>query len=93
MAVLRTWIVLSAFDLPSDPAHVCLVLFSMGAVGLLPIGIGTGPTATVAALGTTNLAVATAAGMVVECCNGPGRPDLRRNLLGLAGSGLRADPA
>jgi hypothetical protein len=64
MAIVRTWIVLSAFDLPSNPAHVCLVLFSMGAVGLLPIGIGTGPTATIAALGTSS--VATAAGMVVS---------------------------
>jgi hypothetical protein len=66
MAVLRTWIVLFAFGLPADPAHVCLVLFTMGAVGLLPLGIGTGPAATVAALGTTNLVAATAAGMVVS---------------------------
>jgi hypothetical protein len=66
MAFLRTWIVLVGFGLPSDPAHVCLVLFTMGAVGLLPLGIGTGPAATVAALGTTNLVAATAAGMVVS---------------------------
>ncbi|HKZ13533.1 MAG TPA: lysylphosphatidylglycerol synthase domain-containing protein [Solirubrobacterales bacterium] len=66
MAFVRTWIVLAGFDLPADPAHVCLVLFTMGAVGLLPLGIGTGPAATVAALGTTNLAGATAAGMVVS---------------------------
>ena len=66
MALLRTWIVLAGFGLPSDPATVCLVLFSMGTIGLLPIGVGTGPTATVAALGTTNLAAATAAGMVVS---------------------------
>src|SRR5262249_5331192 len=66
LALLRTWIVLTAFDLPADPAHVCLVLFTMGTVGLLPIGVGTGPAATVAALGTTNLAAATAAGMVVS---------------------------
>jgi hypothetical protein len=66
MAFVRTWIVLAGFDLPADPAHVCLVLFTMGAVGLLPLGIGTGPAATVAALGTTDLATATAAGMVVS---------------------------
>ncbi|HEY6772106.1 MAG TPA: hypothetical protein VI035_06610 [Solirubrobacterales bacterium] len=66
MALLRTWIVLMGFGLPSDPADVCLVLFSMGVVGLLPIGVGTGPTATVAALGATDLAAATAAGMVVS---------------------------
>jgi uncharacterized membrane protein YbhN (UPF0104 family) len=66
MAILRTWIVLLGFGLPSDPATVCLVLFTMGTVGLLPIGVGTGPAATVAALGTSNLAAATAAGMVVS---------------------------
>lgn len=66
MALVRTWIVLAGFGLPADPAHVCLVLFTMGAVGLLPIGLGTGPAATVAALGTTNLAAATGAGMVVS---------------------------
>lgn len=65
-ALLRTWIVLAAFGLPADPAHMCLVLFTMGTVGLLPIGVGTGPTATVVALGTTDLAAATAAGMVVS---------------------------
>jgi hypothetical protein len=43
---VRTWIVLLGFGLPADPAHVCLVLFTMGALGLLPIGIGTGPAAT-----------------------------------------------
>jgi hypothetical protein len=66
MAFLRTWIAIAAFGLPSDPAHVCLVLFTMGAVGLLPLGLGTGPAATVAALGSTSLATAAAAGMVVS---------------------------
>jgi hypothetical protein len=66
MAMVRTWIVLVGFGLPSEPADVALVLFSMGAIGLLPIGVGTGPTATVAALSTANLATATAAGMVVS---------------------------
>jgi hypothetical protein len=66
MAFLRTLIVMAGFDLPTDPAHVCLVLFTMGAVGLLPLGIGTGPASMVAALGTTNLVTATAAGTVVS---------------------------
>lgn len=66
MAMVRTWIVLVGFGLPSAPADVALVLFSMGAIGLLPIGVGTGPTATVPALGTTNLSAAAAAGMVVS---------------------------
>jgi hypothetical protein len=66
MAFLRTLIVMVGFGLPTDPAHVCLVLFTMGAVGLLPLGVGTGPAAMVAALGSTNLVTATAAGMVVS---------------------------
>lgn len=67
MAFLRTLIVMVGFDLPTDPAHVCLVLFTMGAVGLLPLGIGTGPASMVTALGsTTSLVTATAAGMVVS---------------------------
>src|SRR5262249_61825558 len=41
MALVRTWIVLAGFGLPADPAHVCLVLCTMGAIGLLPIGVGT----------------------------------------------------
>ena len=66
MAFLRTVIVMGGFGLPTDPAHVCLVLFTMGAAGLLPLGVGTGPAAMVAALGATSLIAATAAGMVVS---------------------------
>jgi hypothetical protein len=66
MAFLRTLIVMYGFGLPTDPAHVCLVLFTMGAVGLLPLGVGTGPAAMVTALGATSLVTATAAGMVVS---------------------------
>jgi hypothetical protein len=67
MAFLRTLIVMAGFALPTDPAHVCLVLFTMGAVGLLPLGVGTGPASMVAALGgTTTIVTATAAGMVVS---------------------------
>lgn len=67
MAFLRTLVVMVGFGLPTDPAHVCLVLFTMGAVGLLPLGVGTGPASMVAALGgTTSIVTATAAGMVVS---------------------------
>ena len=66
MAFLRTLIVMGGFGLPTDPAHVCLVLFTMGALGLLPLGVGTGPAAMVTALGATSLVTATAAGMVVS---------------------------
>ena len=76
----------SAFGLPSGPADVALVLFSMGAIGLLPIGVGTGPTATIAALGATNLAAATAAGMVVERRDCAGGRALRGGVLDVVGS-------
>jgi hypothetical protein len=66
MAFVRTLIVMYGFGLPTDPAHVCLVLVTMGAVGLLPLGVGTGPAAMVTALGATSLVTATAAGMVVS---------------------------
>jgi hypothetical protein len=66
MAFLRTMIVMAGFGLPTDPAHICLVLVTMGTVGLLPLGVGTGPAAMVAALGTGNLVTATAAGTVVS---------------------------
>ena len=66
MAFLRTLIVMYGFGLPTDPAHVCLVLFTTGAIGLLPLGVATGPAAMVTALGTTSLVTAAAAGMVVS---------------------------
>jgi len=65
-ALARTWLVLIGFGLPSGPTDVALVLFSMGAIGLLPLSaLGTAPTATVAAMGTTDLSAAAAAGMVI----------------------------
>jgi hypothetical protein len=64
-ALLRTWIVLLAFGLPAGPTDAALLLFSMGAIGLLPLGaVGTAPTAAVAAMGAANLTAAAAAGMV-----------------------------
>jgi hypothetical protein len=65
-ALLRTWVVLIGFGLPSGPTDAALLLFSMGAIGLLPLGaFGTAPTATIAAMGATNMTAAAAAGMVI----------------------------
>ncbi len=65
-ALLRTWVVLLGFGLPAAPADAALLLFSMGAIGLLPLGaVGTAPTATVAAMGAADLTSAAAAGMVI----------------------------
>ncbi len=65
-ALVRTWLVLIGFGLPSGPTDVALLLFSMGAVGLLPLSaLGTGPTAAVAAMGASDLTGAAAAGLVI----------------------------
>src|SRR5262249_30376028 len=65
-ALLRTWIVLVGFGLPTDPADAALLLVSMGAIGLLPLGLGTAPTATVVAMGAADLSSAAAAGLVLS---------------------------
>jgi hypothetical protein len=92
LALLRTWIVLLAFGLPAAPTDVALVLFSMGAIGLLPLGgFGTASAAYVAGMGAANLTAAAAAGMVVGAStllavmlyaaavwSRPGRPLTRR---------------
>jgi hypothetical protein len=65
-ALVRTWIVLTGFGLPSGLTDVALLLFSMGAIGLLPLGaVGSAPTATIATMGATNMTAAAAAGMVI----------------------------
>jgi hypothetical protein len=65
-ALMRTWLALIGFGLPSEPADAALLLFSMGAIGLLPLGsVGNAPAATVAAMGATDISAATAAGMVI----------------------------
>jgi hypothetical protein len=65
-ALLRTWLVLLGFGLPAGPADAALLLFSMGAIGLLPLGaVGTAPTAAVAAMGASDLTSAAAAGVVI----------------------------
>jgi hypothetical protein len=65
-ALARTWVVLIGFGLPSGPADTALLLFSMGAIGLLPLGsVGTAPAATIAAMGASGLATAAAAGLAI----------------------------
>jgi hypothetical protein len=62
----RVWVVLVGFGLPSGPAATALVFVSLGAIGLLPVGVGAGPAATMAALGASSLAAAAAAGVVIS---------------------------
>jgi hypothetical protein len=65
-ALARTWVVLIGFGLPAGPTDAALLLFSMGAIGMLPLGsIGSAPAATVAAMGATDLTAAAAAGVVI----------------------------
>jgi hypothetical protein len=65
-ALLRAWAVLTGFGLPSGPGEVALTFVTLGAVGLLPLGAGTGPVALVAVLGTGDLGTAAAAGVAVS---------------------------
>ncbi len=86
-ALVRTWLVLLGFGLPAGPADAALLLFSMGAIGLLPLGaVGTAPTATVAAMGASDLTERGGRGHGDRHLDGPGGAALRRGMLGLAGT-------
>jgi hypothetical protein len=66
VALVRVWFVLVGFGLPAGPAEVALLLTSLGAIGLLPLGLGTGPASTVATFGAAGVAQATAAGLAIS---------------------------
>jgi hypothetical protein len=68
LALVRVWIVLAAFDLEAGLAEIALVFFSLGAIGLLPLGMGTGPAAAVGGAGTSagTLVPAAAAGLAIS---------------------------
>jgi hypothetical protein len=66
VALVRVWLVLVGFGLPAGPAEVALLLTSLGAIGLLPLGLGTGPASTVATFGAVGVAQATAAGLAIS---------------------------
>lgn len=70
-SALRIWVILLAFHLPIDITSVAKVVAAVTIIGVLPVGLGTGPAATIASLSTgdaalTSDAVALAAGLAIS---------------------------
>jgi hypothetical protein len=64
--LLRVWLALAGFGLPHDPASVSALFVAQGLFGLLPIGSGATPAATLAVLGSADPAAAAAAGIALS---------------------------
>ncbi|MBJ7471920.1 MAG: flippase-like domain-containing protein [Solirubrobacteraceae bacterium] len=58
-SALRIWLILLAFDLPVDITSVAKVVAAVTLIGVLPLGLGTGPAATIASLSTGEAALTT----------------------------------
>ncbi|MDO9355499.1 MAG: hypothetical protein Q7T55_17490 [Solirubrobacteraceae bacterium] len=56
-AALRIWLILLAFHLAIDITSVAKVVAAVTIIGVLPVGLGTGPTATIASLSSGNAAI------------------------------------
>jgi hypothetical protein len=65
LTVVRVWLVLAVCGLPHGLGEVAWVFAAMGVFGLLPIGPGATPGATLATLGASSLGAALAAGLVL----------------------------
>jgi hypothetical protein len=66
LGLLRAWIVLVGFGLPSGPTAVALAFISLGVFGLLPIGPGSTPAALLAVFGAADPTAAAAAGIAIS---------------------------
>jgi hypothetical protein len=64
--LFRVWLALAGFELPHDPASVSALFVAQGLFGLLPIGSGATPAATLAVLGNADPAAAAAAGIALS---------------------------
>lgn len=58
-SALRIWVILLAFDLPIDITSVAKVVAAVTVIGVLPVGVGTGPAATIASLSSGQSALTT----------------------------------
>lgn len=65
LTTARLWLVLWTCGLPHGLAEIASVFATLGVFGLLPIGPGASPGATVAAIGATQVGDAIAAGLVL----------------------------
>jgi hypothetical protein len=61
ISALRIWLILEAFHLDAGLTDVAAVVAAVTIIGVLPIGVGTGPAATIASLSTGAGAIATTA--------------------------------
>ena len=71
LSAVRIWLILLAFHLPVDITSVAKVVAAVTIIGVLPVGLGTGPAATIASLSTGDAALTTdgialAAGLAIS---------------------------
>jgi hypothetical protein len=66
LGLLRAWVVLVGFGLPSGPSAVAIAFVALGVFGLLPIGPGSTPAAMLAVFGTADPTAAAAAGIAIS---------------------------
>ncbi|MFT4035537.1 MAG: hypothetical protein QM679_08170 [Patulibacter sp.] len=59
LSAARVWLILLAFHLPIDVASVAKVIAAVTVIGALPVGLGTGPAATIASLSSGGAALTT----------------------------------
>ena len=59
VSALRIWLILLAFHLPVDITSVAKVVAAVTIIGVLPIGLGTGPAATIASLSSGEASITT----------------------------------
>ncbi len=59
VSALRIWLILLAFDLPVGISSVAKVVAAVTIIGVLPVGLGTGPAATIASLSSGEAALTT----------------------------------
>jgi uncharacterized membrane protein YbhN (UPF0104 family) len=65
VTLVRIWLVLAACGLPHTLGEVAWVFAAMGILGLLPLGPGASPGATLVALAGSSVGAATAAGLLL----------------------------
>jgi hypothetical protein len=65
LTLARIWLVLAVCGLPHGLGEIAWVFAAMGVFGLLPVGPGASPGATLAALATSSVGAAAAAGLLL----------------------------
>jgi len=66
LTVARVWLILAVCGLPHELGEIAWVFAALGVFGLLPLGPGAPPSATLAAIGTAGVGAAVAAGLLLS---------------------------